>query len=588
MVLRPGKLPCVKVALLMIPFSAIASASINEGTNTLSAANDKLELAVLKDGRAPIQYHLHRDSTAIESVPLTASSATAMGSVWKLFVYFYLSENKMQPSRYVCKGEDREELFCCKPNGDIGLDEALSKSCGSYFAPARLNITDSSWRSFWVGKIGLHFDWLISLAKLRPGVDVPVVELLQALEKFTRYPESFGKINAVLAQVVIDGTARGAVKRLGSSLRVKTFTWDDPSREGKFLGGFAGWLTDGSPVWGRAQGSSAQVLSIWSKRIAEFAETRTPIDSNECVRVAFFERYPIKEILELPSRRVVSGGPLNGKFRVSFSNGNHLDFTSNGELRSEISRGGAKEVTGRFSVNNYIARVIDREIDRSPLEAARAFGILIRTYLYQNAKKHDGCYAIADSTRMQRVSANPPSAVALKIANWSDRMVIKGVSGVRYHQAIGGPNVLSWARAKDMASRGSFFDEILRASYPSMQLGFAEARSHAVCQRLPDAEKWIQRQNRAWLSRLSSISGFQPPERIKVCRSTSAQPYSDSDNNVIYMKYSGDLEDQITAAHEYLHLAFKYHPNGLNEAFIEARAKDLVVNQGQVGGYEIR
>ena len=64
------------------------------------------------------------------------------------------------------------------------------------------------------------------------------------------------------------------------------------------------------------------------------------------------------------------------------------------------------------------------------------------------------------------------------------------------------------------------------------------------------------------------------------------QPYSDSGRNVIFMRYDGDIEDQITAAHEYLHLAFKFHPNGLKEHFIEEKAKQLVLSEKGAEYYE--
>lgn len=561
--------------------SATVSASMHPG-------EDELDLAILKDGGAPVHYHLRRDSSMPDPVAFDASFMTELGSVWKLFVHFYLNEKQIRPPRYVCKGEDKEELFCCKPKGDIDMDEALSKSCGPYFSPNRLSIADAEWRGFWQEKAKLHFGWLVDLAKLRPGTLVPVLELLRALDVLKRFPESYRKTSDVLARVVIDGTARGSVKSLGSTLRVKTFTWDHPENKARYVGGFAGWLSDGSSIWGRGAGTSGQIMKKWSEKIAKIPTSRPQGGSRECVRVEFFERYPIQALLELPSMKAATEGPMNGRFRVLFSNGNSLEVASKDQLRYGTTQDGSGRISGTFGVNEYVARVIDREINRTPVEAARAFGIVIRTYLHQNAKRSEGCLSIADSTRTQRVSPNPPSESASRIADWSDRMVLTGVPIVRYHATRGGQNLLSWARAREMAESGSHFNEILKSAYPNMRLGFEAGNSEVACRRLREAESWIQRQSRNWLPSLSEISGFQLPEGFKVCRSASGQPFTDSENNIIYMNYSGDLEDQVTAAHEYLHLAFKYRPEGLNESFIEARARELVLLQGQAGEYETR
>lgn len=38
-----------------------------------------------------------------------------LGSLWKLFVYAYLADQQRPEQPYVCKGQDRDEVYCCAP-----------------------------------------------------------------------------------------------------------------------------------------------------------------------------------------------------------------------------------------------------------------------------------------------------------------------------------------------------------------------------------------------------------------------------------------------------------------------------------------
>jgi hypothetical protein len=68
---------------------------------------------------------------------------------------------------------------------------------------------------------------------------------------------------------------------------------------------------------------------------------------------------------------------------------------------------------------------------------------------------------------------------------------------------------------------------------------------------------------------------------VKICHSISGAPYALASEQTIFARFSGDLEDQLSLTHEYLHLAFQYHPNGMNESFIENLAQSLVINPQQ-------
>ena len=42
------------------------------------------------------------------------------------------------------------------------------------------------------------------------------------------------------------------------------------------------------------------------------------------------------------------------------------------------------------------------------------------------------------------------------------------------------------------------------------------------------------------------------------------------------MRGIATTDDRITVVHEYLHLAFRFHPRGLDEDFVERLARELV------------
>jgi len=112
------------------------------------------------------------------------------------------------------------------------------------------------------------------------------------------------------------------VSLYGSVLRAKTWTMPDPARPGASIGGAAGWLADGTPVWLGGAGGSARVLAAAAPRIAPLFTQITVPDDNACVLVDFFSRYPIREVLGDKGAAAFPEGPLRGDFRVGFVNGN--------------------------------------------------------------------------------------------------------------------------------------------------------------------------------------------------------------------------------------------------------------------------
>ncbi|MFH1726062.1 MAG: DUF2300 domain-containing protein [Elusimicrobiota bacterium] len=542
-----------------------------------AAPEGALEAAFL--GRGGEEYASFDEAGAVlEKGPLRESVESPLGSVWKLFVYLYLVDNRLSGSPYDCGGDHPGEVFCCRPGERVEMDEALVRSCGLYFDPVRLGVDPSAWRRYWRERHGLDHSWLLDVSALGPGLVVRVRDLLGALHRIGGSAEAMAEARPALARVFTEGGGKGAAKDLGGLLKIKTFTWDHPARKGALVGGFAGWLNDGTAVWVSGDGSSGEVIAKWGGVIARFADRERAGPSGQCVIVDFFGRYPIAEVLDLPGGGKAGPGPLDGSYRAVFKNGKSLDFKAKGELFL-VQRGSEKAVVGDFDVNEYVARVLDREVETEVTEAARAFAILARTYLAQNAAEKDGCLHIGDSTRLQRVSVRFPSERARRLSRWTDSLVLKGVPAVRYHMTKDAKNLLSWRRAKRLAGDGFHYDEILRSAYPGGRIGVMERKGTRRCVRLAEAEAWLDGRRRAWRALLMSEPGFEEPEEVAVCKLTSGEPFADPERGRIFARAVRTVEDRLTVAHEYLHLAFRSHPNGGDERFIESTAKSLVLGE---------
>ncbi|MBI2572152.1 MAG: DUF2300 domain-containing protein [Candidatus Schekmanbacteria bacterium] len=108
-------------------------------------------------------------------------------------------------------------------------------------------------------------------------------------------------------------------------------------------------------------------------------------------------------------------------------------------------------------------------------------------------------------------------------------------------------------------------------------LGLQSAR--AECRRDPAWEAWLQRRLPAWEERLSPLPGFVRPEGVVVCRSAGGMPFAELEANRIHLPPMPQDEQEISVAHEYLHLAFAHHPAGKRERFVERLARTLVVQE---------
>lgn len=501
--------------------------------------------------------------------PIALPDKAPLGSLWKLFVHVYLSDSGRREADYRCTGRlPSEEVYCCAPGETIGRDAALARSCGLYFAPARLGLSATDWRAYWSREVPQAPTWLLDLKQLQPATEVSVSSLLSVLDAIDE--EKRRPTEAALQRVTLEARGRPLLNHLGNSLRVKTWSWRDEN--GRRVGGFAGWLTDGTPVWLRGNGTSAQVIEEAAPWLADRLPASQPPDE-ACVKVRFFRRYPLATVLL--DGKPASEGSLKGKVEACFANGQRLSFNANGDI-SLRREGGSPRLDGRFALNDYVARVVQREASTEPTAAARALAVAARTYLVRHAEMAGGCYMIDDDSRTQRVSPAPPTGTAMSVARWSDSLVLSGVDG-RYHLKQEAPRQMSWQGAVAAAEAGRRWDEILVGAYGDAGFSLAGEGDAGECHPLPVAENWLAARQKNWRQRLAAIPGFEAPAPLpRVCRLEHGQPYADIGRGRIYATGSGNVNERLTLAHEYLHFALANHPRGRDEDFVEQTARSLL------------
>ena len=498
----------------------------------------------------------------IKREPLPASLDAPLGSLWKLFVYAWLVDTGAREPAYECRGQSREEVYCCSAGGRIERDQALVKSCGLYFEPARLGIAAAGWRAYWQARQAPS--WLLDLPAVQPATRVSVAELLSVLALLPAQDQT----RRVLLDVVLNAADGNVVGELGGRLRVKTWSWlgdqDAQSRQG----GFAGWTTDGAPIWAGGRGTSQMVLRHYGQALASVLPTAWPADAGRCVEVGLFSKYPVSKVLA--GDRVATSGPLRGDYRVEFANGNALDIHSDGELFLLNDK-----LVARLDREEYVARVLEREAKPQPAEAAKALAVAIRTYLLQNARRNGDCLSIDDSSNRQRVAPRPASAESRNIAAWTADLVLAG-STVTYHSDQPGPDKLAWQQAVEQANAGQRYDAILLHAYPRASLSRWD-NPVASCEALPAAQDWLQKQRRGWRPRLESETGYNEVSTFAVCKLAFGRPFVDRERQRIYVRGVLTLQDRLDLTHEYLHLAFEAHPNGQDETYIEGLARHLLL-----------
>ncbi len=327
----------------------------------------------------------------------------------------------------------------------------------------------------------------------------------------------------------------------------------------------------------RLAGQAGQVLPRVDKIAA----------SGPCVRVDFLTRYPIRAVLDADSRQIASDGILTRRYRVKLENGQTVELNAApaaGEIMLEQSSRSVRfpgavndasrpSLSGRFTLNEYIGRVIDREADARSTQAAQALAVTARTYLLQNASFEAGCYRIADDSRTQRVSMNPASRSARAAALATDELILSGTA-VRYHRDQATKGVMSWQAAQAQSERGLSFTAILRENWPDASLMVMDANSQ--CRPIAEAQIFMATAMTRWQRLLVREPGFEMPPSLRICTLDFGHPYVDLRRSSIYLRQWQTYEGRLTLAHEFIHLAFARHPNGSDELFAERWARVLI------------
>ena len=534
-----------------------------------------LDVAWWKDGKLTA-VQLREDGSS-KAAAFDGARLVPLGSLWKLFVYVYAVDQKTPTPDYTCSGrQPQEEVYCCEAGKSIARDAALAQSCGLFFAPARLMLQQHAWRAYWSARLGSapagETAWLADPARLTPERLVTLRSLMAALASLP--PASRDEAESALLRVVLGARGGSTAGWFGSRLRVKTFSWHEQDKPQQRLGGAAGWLADGTPVWFAGAGTSSAILQAWAPRLAALLPAGAPPQDAGCVVVDYFARYPIRTVSSDGAPALP--GALNGRYQVSFENGRSLSLVSRGELLLARDAQQRLHLSGRFGVNEYVARVIDREGGTAQPEAAKALAVAARSYLQQNAVWAESCQRIADSSATQRVSPNPASTAARAIAQWTDQLVLSGAT-VRYHTSKAGKDTMAWSEAEAQARAGRRFDEILAAAWPRAELTTLAGGGALQCVRLAGAEAWLARELPRWERMLRNEAGYETPRELPaVCRLAGGAPYSEQSRNRVFVRGLATREDRITLAHEFLHLGLRNHPRGQDENLVEQLARRLV------------
>lgn len=97
------------------------------------------------------------------------------------------------------------------------------------------------------------------------------------------------------------------------------------------------------------------------------------------------------------------------------------------------------------------------------------------------------------------------------------------------------------------------------------------------CNRDAGLEGWLTSHSSEWQKRLARLPGFENPGFLQICRVTGGG--SRTDGRYIYLPPQTGDEEQLSVAHEYVHLALRHHPLSRDEAFVERMARALVMGE---------
>lgn len=389
-----------------------------------------------------------------------------LGSLWKLLVYVFLEENQRTPSPYQCHGKNwKQEYFCCKRGKSIQMDAALYQSCGLFFDLERISIARGEWYHFWRSRLQIPYPWLLRLENVKSETQVPIREILLVFYQLRKLQKTQSKLHSLLSKVFLQGTLKESLKILNQVVRVKTYTWDHPFELKKYVGGFAGWLRDGSIVWMMGEGTSSQIVKNWERDLYPFLYRQSKLEkSRECVLVPFFPHQSIQEIQQLPRGEKVFYGILKGKYRLFFEDGTVFDFESQGELTFDQVEG-KKRLEGTLDIHEFIARVIGQNpLGKSAEEVSKALAIVIRSALYQTGIIQ-GCY-FAPIIQAQQITLKPANDWGKHISYWTQGLILDTEKTPDWFQQF------SQEKALQLAQQGFLYDKILYELFPLSHVAF--------------------------------------------------------------------------------------------------------------------
>lgn len=516
--------------------------------------------------------------------PLDATQQVPLGSLWKLVAYARLADDQPTEGDYVCKGQHKDEVYCCNSGQRINRGTALWRSCGLYFQPERIG-----WGQRPLGPtldaLPPSLQGLQQAAQLHSRHTVPLADWLNWLASWPATTQQAARDD--LLAYWLQGPGHAQLSAVGSRLRLKTFTLErqDQGAQAERWAGASGWLSDGRALWLAARGSSKQVLPQWAPLAlrhidkVEAPRPAAPHPQAPCVDVHYLQRYPIAQVLDaqgrvLPAQASPQALP-RGPYRLQLHNGREVQARSDQDLRWQSGPDGQGMLLGRLTLDEYVARVIDREGGAQHRAAAQALGLAARTYVLAHAQARAGCLWIADSSARQRVAPRPASAPARLASTDTADLVLQGSVG-QYHTSQASPGVMAWQQALTQAQNGLGFAAILQSAYPRASLASLYGPQGQQCEPLPLAQAWLVRQLPRWRRQLQGQAGYTPVRQAQVCRLQLGLPRAHQASQRLYVRGAHSLDERLTIAHEYLHLAFAGHPRGSQEAFIEGQARALL------------
>lgn len=590
---------CSAAVLGFLASTALSVHAQKPAANAVLAVNPSVQVAWLDTASAFQTATLGANGSITPNAKLPLR--VPLGSLWKLVAYAHWVDTALPAPAYRCDGKLKDEVYCCAAGESIDRANALVASCGLYFSTQRV-----PWNKPWGVVMNSAPASITQAVRSKNLSETTEVDLQAWLRWLASWPTDLRvQAQADLLPYWIAGPGKSVVGDVGSMLRLKTFTIKQP--DNTRWAGASGWLyaqrsVQNTPtaVWFSSAGTSAQVVPDNAARVIQLVRSQTSGEvepypfaaasdaasdavsiqnANEhCVRVHYFSRYPISSIKAVGAyNSAPASGALRGRYKLIFNNGNSTVIDSAGEMTVRHGALG-QDIYAELDLDEYVARVIDREAQARPAHAARALAVAARTYVLAHGRMSLGCLDIDDSSRTQRAAPRAASRGAREAATMTNGLIVRGSYAIpgQYHADQAREGVMGWHTAQLQAGQGMLFTDILLSAYPKSSLASMYSQSAVACEALVLAQQWLDTKVDAWKQQLAAHTGFFAPQSVQVCRLRSGRAHAHGGSQRIYVSGYQSLEERIALAHEYLHLAFARHPRTRDELFIETLARQLV------------